>query len=90
MQMDIHPTPNNIAFGRSTQTLPQFSKTHILVIYISIIIYETIVMLIQSYQLLIERRFLLVRSEQGCLLQKLCTSEEWTLIRSEFSVVSML
>ena len=33
----------------------------------------------QFYQLLIQFGLLLVRSEQGCLLQKLFTFEGWTL-----------
>jgi len=88
--MDIHPTPNNIAFVSSTQTLSQFWRAHIWVIYIRRITVYTIIMLTQSYQLLIQRGLLLLRSEQGCLLQKLCTFEGWTPIHYDFSVVSML
>ena len=47
-------------------------------------------MITQSYQFLIQRGLLLVRSEQGCLLQKLCTFEGWTLSYYDFFVVSML
>ena len=68
----------NIVYGYSSNPKqynirkfnPNSTQEHTYDFYMfATITYETIIMLTQSYQLLIQRGLLLVRSKQGCLLQ---------------------
>ena len=49
-----------------------------------LVAYETTIMITKLYKCFIQGGLLLVRSEQGCVLQKLCTFEGWTLIHYDF------